>query len=340
MKLSDAIQAFEHDRRAKGYARGTIVNQSRFLRHLLAATGNIETKSLRPQHVDAYWDRLSHLAPGSLNVARGALQSFFKWGQNRGYIRRDIDLLAGMRKFKVPPRNRLIIPQPEFASILESIVNPRTRIAMATGLYVFTRISETSNLRWQDIDLDTGHMEVYRQKTNTMDTLPICVELAEEIRHWRFEYGSMVGETPRPDAFFIPGREPMARVGKKGHWGFTEESLAPMDPMRRPVLGGYIRDELIRVGYYNKHEGGHTLRRSGAIALYNELSRVGHDRAIRICQAMLGHATITTTEIYLRLDLDRKVRNDLLAGKPMFPHTRGEAEVVDLSRQVRVREAE
>ena len=50
---------------------------------------------------------------------------------------------------------------------------------------------------------------------------------------------------------------------------------------------------LREAGYYIPYEGGHTLRRSGATALYNQLTHVGHDRAIRICQAMLGHSSVS-----------------------------------------------
>ena len=39
--LSDTVQSYVADRRAKGYAAGTIANTQRILRHLLAAVGNI-----------------------------------------------------------------------------------------------------------------------------------------------------------------------------------------------------------------------------------------------------------------------------------------------------------
>jgi integrase len=322
MVLSDAIAAYVADRRAKGYASGTISNTQRILRHLLAAVGNIDTKSLRPQHVDAFWVRVGHWAPGTLNVARADLNAFFRWGQQRGYVRRDIDLMGGTRAFRVPDRNRIIIPQAEFAPFIEGAANPRVRVAVATGLYLFTRISETSALRWQDIDLDASRVEVYRKKTGKLDTLPICEELAHELRRWKLEYASQMGSAPAPGWYLIPGRAHGFRTGVSSDgFGFNPEQQHPPDPTVRPNMSRPIRDELVRAGYYQDREGGHTLRRSGAIALYDQLSSVGHDRAIRVVQAMLGHASIKTTEVYLRLDLDRKVRNDLLAGKPMFPNS-------------------
>lgn len=332
MVLSEAVIAYVADRKAKGFSPGTVANNQRVLRHLLAAVGNIDTKSLRPQHIDAFWVRVGHWAPGTLNVARADLTGFFKWAQMRGYMRRDIDLMGGTRAFRIPDRNRIIIPQGEFQSLIEGASDSRARVMLATGLYLFTRISETAGLRWQDLDLDASRIEVYRQKTGKLDTLPICAELDHELRRWKLEYAALVGSPPAPGWYIIPGREHGFRSTHRPRpFGYDKEQMQPLVPTVKPNLTRLVKEELIRAGYYQDREGGHTLRRSGAIALYDQLSSVGHDRAIRVCQAMLGHASIKTTEVYLRLDLDRKVRNDLLAGKPMFP-TRQEASVVEFKQ--------
>lgn len=64
---------------------------------------------------------------------------------------------------------------------------------------------------------------------------------------------------------------------------------------------------------------GHVLRRSGARALFDRLRHEGYDGALRRVQAMLGHSSGTITETYLGLDVERVQRNEMLAGKPMFP---------------------
>ena len=132
-----------------------------------------------------------------------------------------------------------------------------------------------------------------------------------------------------PEWYVVPGTTPPRGLSTKGAKGFTAHRPRFYLPTKRADLSKIIKQGLIEDGYYVPFEGGHTLRRSGATALYDQLTFMGHDRAIRICQAMLGHSSVQTTEIYLRLDLDRKVRNDLLAGKPMFPD-RGEGTVVPL----------
>jgi len=328
MDLSDAVRAYLRDRQARGYAKGTVYNDKRVLTLLLADVGNINTARLRPQHLDTFWS-LRDWGPGTTNKARATLSGFFKWCQNRGYLPRTMNLLDGTRPMMVPTRKRIIIPQAEFSTFIEAgYKDPRTRVVLALGLYIFTRISETGGLRWQDWNENDGTIEVYRDKTSTLDTLPVCTELDRELKIWKRRYAALAGEIPTPGSFIVPNRtRPKYRGTGKSRLEQTAAGLWLPSSRTRP--DGIIKLALKQAGYYQDREGGHTLRRSGAIALYNELTRVGHDRAIRVCQAMLGHSTITTTEIYLRLDLDRKVRNDLLAGQPMFP-TAGEGVVLNL----------
>lgn len=328
MDLSDAVRAYLRDRANRGYAKGTVYNDKRILTLFLADVGNINTARLRPQHLDTFWAH-RHWAPGTTNKARATLSGFFKWCQHRGYLPRTMNLLDDTRALRVPVRKRIIIPQGEFSTFIEAgYKDPRTRIVLALGLYLFTRISETGGLRWQDWNESDGTIEVYRDKTKTLDTLPVCSELDRELKLWRRRYAVLVGETPHPSWFIVPNRSRPKFTGTAKSQ-LKQTGGGEYLPTTRMRPDGVIKLALKQADYYQDREGGHTLRRSGAIALYNQLTSVGHDRAIRVCQAMLGHSAISTTEIYLRLDLDRKVRNDLLAGQFMFPEG-NEATILNL----------
>lgn len=331
MNLSDTIDAFLADRRGRGQAASTLRSQKQILTVFLADVGNIETRRLKPQHLDTFWANRTTWGSGTRNKARHWLNIFFGWCRVRGHLPRDYDPMEGSRKERVAMRDRVIIPQSEFTAFLEKIEKPRTRVAAALGLYLFLRISDAQALRWQDVNFDTATVEVYRPKTKTIDSLPICDELMHELKRWKLAYAAKVGTQPQPGWFLIPGQPSTGgATGAKGQKGFVEIFERPYLPTQRANLSYGMKTLLDAAGYYRPQEGGHTLRRSGAIALYNQLSSVGHDRAIRICQAMLGHSSVQTTEVYLRLDLDRKVRNDLLAGKRMFPEE-GTATVIRLS---------
>lgn len=325
MLLSEAIDRYLGDRRAKGFAKGTVRSNQMTLRQFLADVGNIHVAQIQPRHMDTYVAAHPDWSRGYFNKNRANLAMFFKWCQVRGHLPRSVDPLEGVRRQKVRPRDRLIIPPSDWDRVLDAAASPRDRIIVALGLYLFTRVSETRMLRWGDVNFDTKEITVTRVKTHTIDTLPMCEELESELRRWRLIYADLMGELPQPGWYvapsfiaprFIPGKQ-------EGKYVSQEKSV--------PIPTRYLRDPtkriqiaLERCGYTELDgEGGHTLRRSGATALYNELSSRGHDKAIRLTQAMLGHAQIQTTEIYLALDLDRKSRNDLLAGKKMFPSATG-----------------
>lgn len=332
MLLSDAIGHYRADRTAKGYAKNTIVNEQSTLRQLLAVIGNIQVSSITTHHMDKFWHANQDKAAGTFNKNRAYLASFFKWCQVRGYMPRTSDPMEGTKDRRVPPRDFVVIPPGEFPTLLEGAKIPRNRALVALGLYLFTRVSETGNLRWRDLDFDNKTVRVFRSKTQTEDQLPMCAELEDELRKWRLEYGASIGEVPKPGWYVCP---PFQSPGFEGTNGKRGELRMVRPPVLQPTRELSSVTEAINVvlrdaGYYKPREGGHTLRRSGAIALYNELIDRGHDGAIRVCQAMLGHSSVTTTEVYLRLDLARKTRNDLLAGKPMF--SIGGGEVVDLNQ--------
>lgn len=338
MLLSDAIDRYLADRANKGMAQGTVRNERTVLKHLLADIGNIQVSSLSAKHMDMFWSRHQDWAPGTFNRAKTNLHTFFTWCQARGIMPRYTDPLEGVRRRKKVERARLIIPSDEFSTLLDAAEDPRDRILVAIGLYMFTRISETTNLRWRDIDFQNHTASVFRFKTGTTDVLPICEELEHELKIWRLKYSEIMGEVVKPGWIVVPPYQWVQMVGVPGKKGMLIPHEAPplLKPNRQMTTGTErVQRVLLKAGYdLDKGEGGHTLRRSGATALYNELSERGHDRAIRMCQAMLGHASIQTTEVYLALNLDRKARNDLLAGKRMFRGKQDDATVVPLEKAV------
>jgi len=326
MNLSDAVDQYLVSRQARGIKPQSVRSEEYVLRQLLLAAGNINTRHLSHRHLDAFWTkRGAGWAESTRNKARAHLASFFKWCKLRGYLPTDTDLLGDTKALRVPERSRLIIPQAEFSTFLEGIGDARTRAMCAIGLYLFTRISETSLLRWQDVLFSENRVLVTREKTGTADSLPMCEELAKELKRWHLTYSAMIGRQLTPADFVIPFMDKPRMAGVPGHSGKLVRVGGPVfHPSQRAQLTTPIKLALKNAGYYQRYEGGHTLRRSGATALYHELASRGHDKAMRLCQWMLGHKTITTTEIYLRLSLEEKEAQDLLSGQPMFKAMEGQ----------------
>ena len=66
-------------------------------------------------------------------------------------------------------------------------------------------------------------------------------------------------------------------------------------------------------------EGSHTLRRSGARALFDRLAESGYDRSLRIVQSMLHHSSVTITEKYIGVTPDQRSRDEIIKGQEMYP---------------------
>lgn len=336
--LNGAITEFLASRQARGVKPNTIRSEQGVLRAFMAANGNILIRNINGTHIDRYLTKNSHLSAGTINRNRGYLSGFFAWCRARKYMSQTHNPLEGTRKIPVPPRDFIFVPVERFGELLDSAKNQRDRTVLALGLYTLQRISTVGWFKWGDV-FDSSpnprewHIQSYSPKIETKDQLPLALELKHELDRWRLEYGRLAGQVPDPNWYIVPpfkkGRYTNdAATGKLVRVG--DPQLNPLRPLRKAE--DIVQYALSKMGYEDvKHEGGHTLRRSGGKALYDELAwERGHDGAIRIVQSMMGHKSLATTEHYLRLTLERKRRNDLLAGGLMFP--KRDAAVIEMER--------
>lgn len=319
MILNDAIEQYRASRVARGYAKGTVRSDMTVCRYLMQSVGNIHVKNLSARHIDMLYSD-HNWSPNTRNRVRIQLSTFFQWCRQRNYMAKDNDPIEGLRKLPVMQASRLFIPVQRFPELLDVAErrHPRDRMMVALGLYAFLRAGEVAALQWQDIDLDSLTIDLVRPKVQDRDRMPICDELAEELTRWRFTFQGITRTVVGRSHYVTP---PLSRPGftrgEDGRLVCSSPGVLVPDRMitvpHRPIQNA-LRD----MGYDTSQEGGHTLRRSGGLALYKQLSNKGHDKAGRIVQAMYGHKTFATTEAYLRLDLERKERDDIVRGKQMF----------------------
>jgi integrase len=232
-----------------------------------------------------------------------------------------VDPTDGWRNVKVETRPKLWLGPEEFNDLLNACDNARDRAVVALGLFTFCRGSEISLLKVSSIDFDNHRLRVFRPKTQEWDDLPISSELAVELHRWLDAYEREVGEPLQADWFLVPARStlPMRYDPEKGKLQPTGEParLKPTTVLGKPY--DCVKRPLARIGYNDKGSGAHTLRRSGARALFDRLRTEGYDGALRRTSAMLGHKSVLMTERYLGLQLERLQRDELIAGLPLFP---------------------
>lgn len=315
--LSDVIEDYLSSRTGQ-MAPATVRMDDMVLRQFLAHTGNIQVGNVSVAHAERFRAaRSAKLTANSMNTVRATLRSFFKWTAQMRLT--TIDPMVSWRVMKAMPRTKLYIPPEDFPALLNAASHPRDRIYIAMGLYLFLRQGEITSLRIRDLDLTRDEIEVAVHKTRQRDIMPICSELRVELDHWLGTYRSEATGGLLNDYYLVPGKTSSQWIGtQSATCGRTVAALCPTTRYASPWKS--VQRALDSMGLpYDTGEGGHTLRRSGARALYDHLVAGGHDYAIRRVQAMLHHSTISMTEKYLGITADVRARNISLCGKPMFP---------------------
>ena len=321
ISLNEAGNEYLGHLEARAFDKDTVRNRIitlKQLREALAGEGDILLENITPKHVDR-WRAAHPWAPTTSNRKVAEVRAFFQWCRARGYMSPNHDPFYGWRNEKIPQASRLRIPVEEWDRVFDAAPHPLERAILACGLFLMARGSELSTIQMKHLDLDNNEVEVYRHKVRRWDTLPICTELEGELRRWLTWYSERCAITP--ESYLLPNRvrNHTIRDPKTGRLVRLDPD-APLDPSQ-PVqkVHRHVQMTLRALGYDLTHEGGHTLRRSAARALYDDLvEERGYDGALRRVQTMLDHKHSQTTELYLGLDVDKVARNKALRGKPMF----------------------
>lgn len=329
--MSDLVEEFIASQDSNGFSENTRANKALIARRFLTHTGNIYAHNVGPRHIDAYFtDRQAEgLAPSTLNNNLNVIRLLFEFAAQRRYLKAGTpNPCAHRRPFRVMRKNRLRIPAAEFERLLDCAQHPADRAVVALGLYLFLRRSEIRLLTVGDLHLQSSTVDVTIPKSAKADEMPVCEELDREMRRWLTWYSSRIGRNLRDDDYLVPAKSrPRLRPGNGWRTYVADVEAATLNPTRpisRPeaavnrtlkAFGIEIRDSSGKAA----GEGVHTLRRSGARALFDAKVGDGYDGALRLVQAMLHHSQSSTTEVYLGIDLDRKKRDTAIKGQRMFP---------------------
>lgn len=327
--ISDALDDYLLLRKSGDYSRQTLANESGVLKRFLSVTGNIWMHNVDERHVIRHFEKASQTRSSrSLQLDHTVLGQFFTWARQTRRLPHLVDPMAGRRRPKTRRKERDRVPVTRFADLLDVAgeMDPRNRGIVAVLLYLLIRDNECRDIRVGDVRLDTGYVKVTISKTYTEDLMPICAELDQELRLWLTHYANNIGRGLLPTDYLFPSRKTLTLV-RSGHRGRIEShEMAYVPEQKVGRIGRFMGEVLEGVGFSmkdvngdSKMEGSHTIRRSGARALFDRLAAEGYDRALRIVQSMLHHSSITTTELYIGVTADQRGRDEILLGKPMFP---------------------
>ncbi|GAB6156936.1 site-specific tyrosine recombinase XerD [Desulfotomaculum varum] len=229
-------------------------------------------------HILAYLYKLQKegKAPATISRYLAAIKHFTRFLLAEGAITED--LTAGLESPKLAQRLPKVLSTAEVETLLSQpqLADPAgirdkamLELLYATGI----RVSELVSLNLQDVDLDMGYIRCFG-KGSKERIIPLGSVAAHYVREYlaRSRVKLTRGKAEHPALFVnIQGR----RLTRQGFW---------------KIIKKYARE-----GKIDKHITPHTLRHSFATHLLEN----GAD--LRAVQEMLGHADISTTQIYTHL---------------------------------------
>lgn len=267
----------------KNASPNTISNYSLWLRRFFGFVGDIDVNTIHPMQIMDYRKHLIddlHLNIKTINYHIIAIRAFLKF-----CIRHDIPCISPdkLEISKTPPREVHFLNDEEIEKILqapderEKAAKKRIRDnAIIQILYgSWLRVSELCNLKLTDIQVDSNQFSVVGKgrKLRAVFMTKSALEALQAwlaIRIWEGEY-------------IFSGISN------------NQKSFAGNKPLSRNAIEDMVR-HYAKLQSIDKKVTPHTLRHSFATTLIKK----GAD--IRSVQTLLGHSSITTTQIYTHVD--------------------------------------
>jgi integrase/recombinase XerD len=280
-----AIEAeyLDHLRVERALSPNTLVAYARDLGRLTAHAqrGGRGVLDLGQADLTGFIGRLREEGLSARSVARAvhALRGFFRFAVREGRL--EIDPMENLRapraftalpRYLTPAQVEALLAAPDVATPLGVRDRAILEVLYATGL----RVTELVGLRPGDVDLEVGILTTMG-KGRKERLVPLGAEARRWVRRYLDEVRPAVAPRRSAPELFLSDRG--GRLSGMGLWGIV----------RRHAVGARVEAKLTP----------HVLRHSFATHLLER----GAD--LRALQAMLGHADISTTQIYTHITRER-----------------------------------
>ena len=273
----------DHLRVERALSPNTLEAYGRDLARLAAYAGQAKRSllELRQSDLSDFIGSLRAEGLSARSVARAvhAVRGFFRFAVREGRLENDpMENLRAPRAFAALPRYlspaqvEALLAAPDVTTALGLRDRAILEVLYATGL----RVSELTALRAQNLDLDVGILTCFGKGRKER-----LVPMGGEARRWVVRYlddarPELAGAVAAPELFL---NHRGGRLTRMGLWGIV----------RRHAVTAGVQSTLTP----------HVLRHSFATHLLER----GAD--LRALQAMLGHADISTTQIYTHITRER-----------------------------------
>ena len=270
---------------ADGLARNTLEAYRRDLAQFaawLAGQGGPGLLEAGPADLHRYlaWQVETRKAkPRSTGRLVSSMRRFYRFAVLEG-LRRD-DPCAQIEAPKLPRSLPKSLSEAEVEALLaapdvDSDLGLRDKAMLETLYASGLRVSELTGLKVQQVSLDMGVVRVLGKGAKERLT-PLGEEALDWIRRYQELARPLILGARRSDALFVTGRGA---------------------PMTRQAFWGLVKRYAARAGIRSAISP-HTLRHAFATHLIN------HGADLRVVQMLLGHADISTTQIYTHVARER-----------------------------------
>lgn len=265
----------------KGLAENSIFAYQNDVEKLkdFAEANKLEVDQIELSHLNAFVKELYDLGLSARTQARilSGVKQFFRFLLLEGELKKDPSELLEMPKIgqKLPE----VMTIEEVDALLEAIdlstpEGHRNKAILETLYSCGLRVSELVNLKYEDIFFDEGFIRVIG-KGNKQRLVPVSPTVAKEI--------DLYEVATRNHMNIKPGNESYVFLNRRGA------------KLTRVMIFTIIKNLVEKAGI-RKNISPHTFRHSFATHLLEGGAN------LRAIQEMLGHESITTTEIYTHLD--------------------------------------
>lgn len=277
----------------KGFSPNTIDAYMRDLGKLVSYLRGEKTDVLDVElsQLEHFAASIADLGIGARSMARilSGVRQFYRWLVLDGYLESDPTVL--LESPKLPAHLPEVLSTAEVDLLEEAIdldkwEGQRNKAIIEVLFSCGLRVSELINLRFQNLFLEEKYLRIWG-KGSKERLVPISQRAIDEIMRWNADRNAMK---------IKPGEEEYVFLNRRGHH------------LTRTMVLIMVK-QYARAAGIKKTISPHTLRHSFATALLEG----GAD--LRVIQAMLGHESIGTTEIYTHIDTTT-LREEILNHHP------------------------
>ncbi len=277
MRLSRAIDLWMGELARAGRKPGTLASYQRnlfkFVTQLERSRPDVDAREVTKNDCRLFLDGWNGKAASTSCTIHSALNGLFTWLYQEGEIETNpMARIPRPRRLRPEDVDVVILTSGDVERMLGASESWQEFICMSILVYLGLRRNSASRLRWRDVDLVEGTLRV-REKGSKVAVKPMPDELRAILRT-AYESGQVKCAA---DDYVIPNRRPgavrRAERSDKVIWE-TVLRIAKRIGVRATV---------------------HALRRAFAVAFLTS-----HPGAIESLQALMNHARIDTTQVYLR----------------------------------------